>query len=283
MRNILIFAQWDGTEFSGWQFQPGQRTVQGAIAEAVERMVHHPVELWASSRTDSGVHARAMPITFETSRAIPALGFANGLNTHLPPDISVLSAQERPLGWRARDHSVAKTYTYRLQLGARRAITQRQTWWLKRQDLDLAAMREAARALLGEQDFAAFRAHGCDARTTVRCLHRIDIPEPDRDEVVAIDVIGNAFLRNMVRIIVGTLVEVGVQRRAPAGVTEVVAGRDRNLAGPTAPGRGLTLTEVHFEGYPRLGKRALAALPDDPAAPASDEPTATPLPTEIVP
>lgn len=138
MRNILIIAQWDGTEFSGWQYQPGQRTVQGTIAIAAEAMVHHPVELWASSRTDSGVHARAMPITFETGRAISPAGFANGLNTHLPPDVSVLDAREVPLGWRARDHSVAKTYTYRLQLGARRALTQRQTWWLKRARVDLS-------------------------------------------------------------------------------------------------------------------------------------------------
>lgn len=258
MRNFLITAQWDGTDFSGWQFQPGQRTVQGTIAAAVEAMVHHPVQLWASSRTDSGVHARAMPITFETDRPISAAGFANGLNTHLPPDISVLDAREVPLGWRAREHSVAKTYTYRLQLGARRALTQRVTWWLRRARVDLPAMREAAALLLGEHDFNAFRAAACDARTTQRCLHRIDIPEPDRDEVVAIDVVGNAFLRNMVRIITGTLVEVGVGRRPPSWVAEVLAGRDREMAGPTAPGAGLTLTEVHFEGYPRLGKRSIA-------------------------
>lgn len=274
MRTILIMAQWDGTEFSGWQFQPGQRTVQGALAEAIEKMVHHPVELWASSRTDSGVHARAMPITFDTPRDIPPLGFANGINTHLPPDISILSAQERPLGWRAREHAVAKTYTYRLQLGARRAITQRQTWWLKRKDIDLPAMRAAATALLGEQDFAAFRAHGCDARTTLRHIHRIDIPDADGDEVVAIEVVGNAFLRNMVRIIVGTLLEVGVGRRTPPWVAEVLAGRDRNRAGPTAPGSGLTLTEVHFEGYPRLGKRA-------PTEPLSTTPPTEP--TQVVP
>lgn len=259
MRNILIIAQWDGTEFSGWQYQPGQRTVQGTIAIAAEAMVHHPVELWASSRTDSGVHARAMPITFETGRAISPAGFANGLNTHLPPDVSVLDAREVPLGWRARDHSVAKTYTYRLQLGARRALTQRQTWWLKRARVDLSAMREAAALLLGEHDFNAFRAAGCDARTTQRCIHRIDIPDPDRDEVVAIDVVGNAFLRNMVRIITGTLVEVGTGRRPPSWVGDVLARRDREAAGPTAPGAGLTLTEVHFDGYPRLGKRPMPA------------------------
>lgn len=263
MRTLLVFAQWDGTEFAGWQLQPGLRTVQGTLTAAVEAMVHHPVELFASSRTDSGVHARRMPVTFETTRQIPALGFANGLNTHLPPDLSVLSAADVPLGWRAREHAVAKTYTYRLQLGPRRPLTHRQTWWLKRDALDLPGMRQAASHLLGEHDFAAFRAAQCDARTTTRCLHAITIADPDHDEQIRIDVIGNAFLRNMVRIIVGTLVEVALSRRPPGWVAEVLAGRDRNRAGPTAPASGLTLTEVHFDGYPRLGKRAPAA-PDSP-------------------
>jgi len=258
LRNLLLTAQWDGTDFAGWQFQPGQRTVQGTLATAIEAMVHHPVELWASSRTDSGVHARAMPVTFETTRAIPAAGFANGLNNYLPPDLSVVAAREMPLGWRAREHAVAKTYTYRIQLGARRALTQRQVWWVKRATLDLAAMREASTQLLGEQDFAAFRSVACEAATTTRHIHRIDIGAPDRDACVAIDVIGNAFLRNMVRILVGTLVEVGCGRRPVAWVGAVLAGKDRNRGGPTAPGAGLTLTEVHFEGYPRLGKRPLS-------------------------
>ncbi len=260
-RTLLVTAQWDGTDFSGWQFQPGQRTVQGTIQAAIEAMVHHPVELFASSRTDAGVHARAMPITFETERPIPAANFANGINTYLPPDVSVLSVRDVPLGWRAREYSVAKTYTYRLQLGARRALTQRQTWWLKRRDLDLPAMREASRALIGEHDFAAFRSVACDARTTTRHIHRIDIPEPDKDECVAIDVVGNAFLRNMVRIVVGTLVEVGRGRKPVAWVGEVLASKDRTRGGQTAPGSGLTLTEVHFEGYPRLGKGAPAPMP----------------------
>lgn len=264
LRTILIVAQWDGTTFSGWQHQPGQRTVQATIQAAVEAMVHHPVELWASSRTDSGVHARAMPIAFDTTRAIPAAGFANGLNTHLPPEVSILSAAERPAGWRPRHASVAKTYTYRLQLGARRALTQRQTWWLKRDRLDLDAMRMAASALLGEHDFASFRSVACDAKTTRRCLHAIRIPAPDRDECVAIDVVGNAFLRNMVRIIVGTLVEVGTGRRPVGWVADVLAAKDREVAGPTAPGCGLTLTEVHFDGYPRLGKTPAAG--DEPTS-----------------
>lgn len=254
MRNLLIMAQWDGTDFSGWQLQRSYRTVQGTLMAAIEAMVHHPVTLHASSRTDAGVHARAMPITFETMRTIPPDGFYNGLNTHLPLDVSVLSVTEKPLSWRPREQAVAKTYSYRLQLGPRRPITRNRTWWLKRDELDLDAMRAAARHLIGEHQFDAFRATGCDSRTTWRFMHRIEIHPPDAEDVVKIVVVGNAFLRNMVRILVGTLVEVGVGRRPSDWVTAVLAGKDRTRAGQTAPAAGLTLTEVHFDGYPRIGK-----------------------------
>lgn len=262
-RNILIFLQWDGTDFHGWQFQPGQRTVQGELAIAVGKMVHHEVALFASSRTDAGVHARAMPVNFETTRPIPPENFVKGLNTFLPSDCSVIDAREVPLGWRSREQAVAKTYTYRLQLGPRRALSERQVWALKRDGLALGAMREAAEVLCGEHDFAAFRAAQCDSLSTMRRIYRIDVTDPSPDGVVSLVVTGNAFMRNMVRILAGTLVEVGTGRRDVAWVARVLADRDRTRGGPTAPARGLTLTEVHFEGYPRLGKRPLAELGND--------------------
>lgn len=255
LRNILLTAQWDGTDFCGWQHQPGQRTVQQTLSEAVAAMVHHPVALYASSRTDSGVHARAMPVVFETTRAIAPLNFVKGLGTALPHDLSVTDAREIELGWRPRDAAVAKTYTYRIQLGARRAIPARYTWWLGWRPIDLERMRIAGQSLIGEHDFGAFRSAQCDAHTTKRCMYKIDVAEPDHDGIVAVQVTGNAFLRNMVRIMVGALVEVGVGRREPAWIAALLAHGDRTKNGPTAPARGLTLTEVHFEGYPRLGKR----------------------------
>lgn len=257
-RNLLAFAQWDGTAFNGWQLQHEQRTVQGTLGAAIEAVIHQPVQLHASSRTDSGVHARAMPVTFETTSQIPTRGLWHGINSHLPNDLSLVSLREVPLGWRARHASVAKTYTYRIQLGARRPLTHHQVWWLRSPTLDLAAMRLAAAHLTGEHDFAAFRSVSCDAKTTRRCIHRFDIAEPNADELVVIDVTGNAFLRHMVRILIGNLVEVGLGRRAPDWVKGVLDGKDRTRGGPTAPASGLTLTEVHFEGYPRLGKSAPA-------------------------
>lgn len=274
-RNILVLAQWDGTDFCGWQQQAGARTVQSELTAAVERMVHHPVTLFASSRTDSGVHAEGMPVNFETTRPIPAENFLKGLNTFLPSDLSVVEARELPLGWRSREMAVAKTYTYRLQLGPRRALTDRYAWALKRDRIDLDAMREAATHLLGEHDFAAFRSAQCDAHTTRRHLHSLDILGPDVTGLVSLVVTGNAFLRNMVRILAGTLVEVGLSRHAPSWVQDVREGLDRTRSGMTAPARGLTLTKVHFEGYPRLGKRSPAPqTPDVDESPSEARPSA---------
>lgn len=266
VRNILVLAQWDGTDFCGWQQQAGARTVQRELTAAVERMVHHPVTLFASSRTDSGVHSEGMPVNFETTRAIPADNFINGLNTFLPTDLSVVEARDLPFGWRSREMAVAKTYTYRVQLGPRRALTDRFAWAVKRDRLDLDAMREAAIHLLGEHDFAAFRSAQCDAHTTRRHLHSLDVLGPDASGLISLVVTGNAFLRNMVRILAGTLVEVGLLRHPPSWVRDVRDGLDRTRSGMTAPSRGLTLTKVHFEGYPRLGKRAPA-----PPAPVDGE------------
>ncbi|MCC6622741.1 MAG: tRNA pseudouridine(38-40) synthase TruA [Deltaproteobacteria bacterium] len=253
-RNLLLVAQWDGTDFAGWQHQPNQRTVQSTLTTALETMVHHPVDLFASSRTDSGVHARAMPIAFVTTRPIPPENFLKGLSTLLPNDLSVLEVREVPLAWRPRDQAVAKTYTYRLQLGARRPLHARAAWWLGWRRVDLDRMRAGAAHFLGEHDFSAFRSAHCDSRSTTRRMYRIDVSEPDADEVVAIEVTGNAFLRNMVRIMIGTLVDVAFGRREPAWVAERLSQGDRTLSGQTAPAHGLTLTTVHFEGYPRLGK-----------------------------
>jgi tRNA pseudouridine38-40 synthase len=253
LRNILLTLQWDGTAFSGWQFQNAQRTVQGELTAALERMVRHPVKPTASSRTDAGVHGAEVPVTFETNRPIPLPNFVKGLNTALPDDVSILAAREIPLGWRARDMAVAKTYTYRLQLGPRRALSERYAWSLKRDDFDLDAVREAASHLIGEHDFSAFRAALCDAKSTRRCIHSLEVLRDDTD-LVSLVITGNAFLRNMVRIIAGTLVDVGLKRRPATWVAEVLAAGDRRRSGQTAPARGLTLTKVHFEGYPRLGK-----------------------------
>ena len=255
-RTIFLLVQFDGSDFSGWQWQPQVRTVQGILADAVTAMVHHEVTLFASSRTDAGVHARAMPVCFDTSRSIPCHGFLRGLNAALPQDVAVLEASERPLGWRSRDAALAKTYRYRLYTGpANLPLFGRYAWHVRREGLRLAPMREAAEALVGTHDFAAFRSSRCVALSTERCMHAVTIiEESDPVPHVVIEVIGNAFLHNMVRIIAGTLAEVGTGRYDGQVSARALASGQRSDAGRTAPSRGLTLHAVHFAGYPRLGK-----------------------------
>ncbi len=255
MRNVLLWVQYEGTDFSGWQYQTQTRTVQNVLKDAVEMMVHHHVTLYGSSRTDAGVHARALPVNFETPRdRIPLHGFLRGLNSHLPTDCAVIGVEERPLGWRARYAAVAKTYLYRYQMGrTREPLTSRFAWSLRVPALDLDAMRAAAAHLLGVHDFAAFRAARCDSKSTLRVMHSIDL-EPEGENTVLMRITGNAFLRNMVRVIAGNLAEVGLGRQPPEWTAEVLASCDRTQGGPTAPACGLTLHEVHFDGYPRVGK-----------------------------
>lgn len=256
-RNVLLLVQYDGTDFHGWQLQASDRTVQGVLHEAVRSMVHHEITLHGSSRTDAGVHARALPVSFETTRPIPVLGFMRGLNGVLPDDVAVVEAREVPAGWRPRRAAVAKTYHYRFQQGpTRQPLVARSSWHL-RGALDLAAMRDAAGRLLGYHDFGAFRSTRCDSRSTQRCMHRLDLVESvlAGAPLVTLEITGNAFLRNMVRIVAGTLAAVGLGRQEAASMETLLTSGDRRLAGVTAPARGLTLHEVHFDGYPRLGKK----------------------------
>ena len=255
-RNIRLLVQYDGTGFSGWQAQAGVRTVQGDVTAALEGMVHHPVKLGGSSRTDAGVHAVGMPANFETSRDIPLHGFVRGLNCNLADDVAVLEAVEVPPQWDARDAALAKTYCYRYLLGETRSpLLDRQSWWVSCRTLDVAAMQAAAQSLLGHHDFSAFRASKCNSRTRRRCMYAIDVERDPDGAHVTMRVTGNAFLRNMVRIMAGTLYRVGRGQMPVAEVAEVLASLDRTRAGMTAPARGLTLEIVHFEGYPRVGKR----------------------------
>ncbi|MDP6943965.1 MAG: tRNA pseudouridine(38-40) synthase TruA [Myxococcota bacterium] len=254
-RNIRLLVQYDGTGFSGWQMQLGDRTVQGDVTAALEAMVHHPVKLGASSRTDAGVHAAGMPANFQTTRDIPLHGFVMGLNGSLPDDVAVLEAVEVAPTWDARDAACAKTYCYRFLIGeTRRPLWDRRSWWVRRLNLDVEAMHAAAQAFLGSHDYNAFRAAKCNARTSRRCMYAVDVAREAGGMHVTMRVTGNAFVRHMVRIMAGTLFRVGTGQTRVEEVAEILASCDRTRAGMTAPARGLTLEKVHFDGYPRLGK-----------------------------
>lgn len=244
MRCIRLLIEYDGTGYAGWQVQPNGITIQEMLEQALERLLGTPARLTSSGRTDAGVHARGMVACFRTERTIPLQAFSDGLNSLLPPDIAVREATEAPTDFQPRFAAIGKHYRYTILTGPRRSPLSRLYAWHVREPLDLALMGEAAGHFLGEHDFAAFRTSGCAARTTVR---RIDACAVSLDgALLHVDVQGSGFLRNMVRLMVGTLVEVGRGRRPPTDVRQLLADPANGLAGPTAPPHGLCLEEVFY-------------------------------------
>jgi tRNA pseudouridine38-40 synthase len=244
-----LVVEYDGTGLCGWQRQANGPTVQGHLEAALARLLQHPTPVAGASRTDAGVHARGQVASFRTERAIPLHGVRRGLNSMLPDSIAVVEAAEAGDDFHPRFSATGKHYRYLLFTRAERSPRWHTRAWHHPEALDPAAMRAAAAALIGEHDFSAFRAAGCTAHTTIRRLESIEISElPSEPGVLAVDVRGNAFLRNMVRILVGTLVEVGEGRRPVAQVAEILANRDRTRAGITAPAHGLELVSVRYDG-----------------------------------
>jgi tRNA pseudouridine38-40 synthase len=254
MRHIRLVVEYDGTGLHGWQRQANAPTVQQHLEEALATLLTHDVQVTGASRTDAGVHARGQVASFRTERPIPLHGIRRGLNSLLPDQIGVRETAEVPDDFHPRFSAIGKHYRYTILARADRSPRWRDRAWHHPEALALDAMREGAAALIGEHDFAAFRAAGCSAKTTLRRVDSIEItPVGER---VLVDVRGNAFLRNMVRIIVGTLTEVGTGRRPPAQVAEILALRDRTQGGITAPAQGLELMAVDYP-LPEVGTDAV--------------------------
>ncbi len=246
-RTARLILAYDGTEFAGWQLQPRQRTVQGVLEDALEELLGRAVRVTAAGRTDSGVHAQGQVVSVPLleGERLPLSAFTKGLNGILPDDVAVQDAVFAEHGFDARRAARGKLYRYRIRNGPSRSPLHRRTHWEIFRPLDLGSMAEAARALIGEHDFAAFRAADCPAKTTVRRLDRAELSGKPGGEI-AFEVRGTAFLKHMVRNLVGTLVDVGRGKRAAADMARLFAGRDRREAGPTAPAHGLTLVEVYY-------------------------------------
>jgi tRNA pseudouridine38-40 synthase len=243
-RNLRLVVEYDGTDFAGWQRQDGQRTVQGCLEEAVATMTGTPTFVRGAGRTDAGVHAFGQVANFRTKARIPLGGFLRGLNANLPPDIAVRDVTEVDAAFDARFAARGKLYRYQVYNHLVRSPLHGRTSWHIRAPLDLPAMRDAATVFIGEHDFAAFRAADCERKTTVRILRRLDVE--DDGPLIRFDVEGTAFLKNMVRILVGTLVAVGRGKLTRADLVRIQAARDRTQAGMTAPARGLTLVYVNY-------------------------------------
>lgn len=244
-RTIRLVLEYDGTGLAGWQRQANAPTVQQHLEEAVAAMVGRPTQVTGASRTDAGVHALGQVAHFHTETAIPPHGFRRGLNALLPPSIAVVACSEAAPGFHARFDARGKHYRYTLLTRPDRSPLLRDRAWHCPRPLDLAAMEAAAAHMLGERDFAALRAAGCTARTTRRRIDAVRFTR-ERDDLLHLDVHGNAFLRNMVRILAGTLVDVGEGRLAAADVPAILDSRDRTRAGRTAPPGGLTLVSVFY-------------------------------------
>lgn len=246
MRHIRLVVEYDGTSLCGWQRQSNGPTVQGHLEAALAQLLQHAVTVTGASRTDAGVHARGQVASFRTERTIPLHGVRRGLNSLLPEAIAIREATEVGDDFHPRFSATGKHYRYTVLARPDRSPRWRDRAWHVPEPLALDAMREAAALLLGEHDFAAFRAAGCTANTTIRRIDTIDVVAGD--ELLTLEVRGNAFLRNMVRIVAGTLVEVGRGRLTPAQVREILESRDRTRAGITAPAHGLELIEVRYDG-----------------------------------
>ena len=243
-KRFRVVVEYDGTDFSGWQRQVAERTVQGTLEDALKAMTGESVFVRGAGRTDAGVHADGQVATFEIGVNIPPHGLLRGLNSALPPDVALVDVAEAPSDFDARFSARGKVYRYtvwnhfvRSPLRARRA-------WHVREPLDVEAIRAAAAGLVGDHDFRAFRASDCDRRTTRRIVRGIDVDR--QGAVLTIDIEATAFLKNMVRILVGTLIDIGRGRVPPDAVARMLATGDRTIGGMTAPPQGLTLLRVIY-------------------------------------
>jgi tRNA pseudouridine38-40 synthase len=241
-----ITLEYDGTGFEGWQIQPGgRRTVQGCLEAALARVTGQAVRVAGSGRTDAGVHARGQVASLRVESRFDAAGLRRALNGVLPADVAVVDSAEAPDDFHARRDARSKLYGYRIWNGSGPSpLRARFSHWLP-PPLDLAAMAQAGRDCRGRHDFASFQAAGSDVETTQRTLSLLDVRGESRGEIEIL-VEGDGFLRHMVRNLVGTLVEVGLGRRAPDSMAALLAARDRRRAGTTAPARGLTLLRVSY-------------------------------------
>lgn len=260
---IACAVEYDGGGFYGWQRQQeGVRTVQDAVETALTRVADHPVAVTCSGRTDTGVHATTQVCHFDTSASRPEKAWVMGANTVLAPDVAVRWARPVPDSFHARYSAVSRHYRYVVLEGWNRSALWRERAAWHHAELDLDAMQRGAKRLTGEHDFSSFRSAACQARHAVRRLDAVDVRRAG--QAVIIDVTGNAFLHNMVRIIAGVLITIGRGDREPEWTGHLLAVRDRRQAGMTAPARGL-----YFVGplYPQTFGLPAPEWPPWPAAP----------------
>ena len=243
---IACRIEYDGSAYHGWQAQlkSSSPTVQGALEHALERVAVQPIRVHCAGRTDAGVHGHAQIVHFDAPCTRSAKAWVLGGNSHLPPDVRIHWAQPVPEDFHARFSALARRYRYVIVNSAiRPALSSRQLTW-QRKPLDAVRMHGAAQALLGEQDFSAFRAAACQSSTPFRCVHHCSVTR--RGDLLVIDIEANAFLHHMVRNIAGSLMAVGCGDQPPEWIADLLLAGDRTRAAETAPAEGLYLVDVRY-------------------------------------
>ncbi|MCX7968330.1 MAG: tRNA pseudouridine(38-40) synthase TruA [Armatimonadetes bacterium] len=244
MRHIKLVVGYDGTDFHGFQRQKGLRTVQEELERTLTNLLGHPVSIKAAGRTDTGVHAEGQVISFWTSCPIPVEKLPLALNSFLPADIVAKKATQVSPNFHPRFDATSRIYRYLIDNRPVPSALLRRFAWHIPEPLNVEAMRRAAQFLIGVHDFASFHASGSDLGSTVREMRRIVVAKGSG--IIAITMEANAFLYHMARIIVGTLVEIGLGRRTPEDMRAILEARNRSVAGKTAPPHGLCLMKVKY-------------------------------------
>ena len=244
MKRILLTVEYDGTNYAGWQRQINGLAVQQVLEEALQKATKERIVVTGASRTDAGVHALGQAVHFDTESRIPPEKYPFVLNTMLPRDVRVHTGREVPEGFHARFMTCGKRYTYRIVNSRHASAIRRNTHVHVPLPLDLPPMQEAAKQLLGTHDYAAFQAAGGTAKTTIRTITDAELVRFGDEIILTVE--GDAFLYNMMRIIAGTLIEIGLGRRSVNAFTEAYETLDRLSLGVTAPPQGLELTKVYY-------------------------------------
>jgi tRNA pseudouridine38-40 synthase len=245
MRNIKLLIEYDGTNYLGWQVQPKGPTIQGILEERLGLLTEEKIQLFGSGRTDSGVHAICQVAHFKTESSMETHRMQRALNSLLPPDIVIQKMEEVEESFHARKHSKSKVYEYRILNRDLRSVFHRGFVWHIPQRLDFKEMGKATQYLIGEHDFSSFRSVGTPTRTTVRKVTQAEWKR-GRDGLVRFEIEANGFLKQMVRAIIGTLIEVGKGKMSAVEFRKILESKERSKAGPTAPAHGLFLKEVKY-------------------------------------
>lgn len=249
MQTIKLTIAYEGTAYSGWQYQPQRNTVQGVVEDALNRVTGEVIRTVASGRTDAGVHALGQVVSFSTESRLPPEVLQRALNAELPADVVVQCAEKAPQDFHATHHALRKRYRYVIHDGPIRDVFRLRYAWHCRQRLDTEAMDRAAKLLLGTHDFCSFETSGSQRTSTVRTICDVEVRRgrAGESDLVTTEVEANGFLYNMVRTIVGTLVDVGRGARPESWISEVLTAKSRAVAGRTAPPQGLFLVKVEYE------------------------------------